>query len=119
MCAMKKKKNPRTPQPHWDKLVTVWFKFCCDNLCDAPVFDGSAPRDLLNIVKALQHRAITSGEEWSETVATSRLHMFLTFAFQDSWLKKNWLLSNLNRQKEKIFFNLRKKVNELSTVAPY
>lgn len=117
---MKRKKKIQTPEPHWDKLVGVWFKFCRDVFGDVPVFDGSSPRDLKSIVKALKNRAITSGEEWTELCATSRLHHFLTFAYQDSWLKKNWLLSNLNRQKEKIFFNLRKIVNQnLSSVAPY
>lgn len=100
---MKKKKAP--PEKYWNDYVSIFFRFCSQKFHDVPTFDGSAPRDLKAIVTALRKRAEHAGVEWDYETATSRFHHFLEFAIQDKWLAENWLLSNLNRQKDKLFLN--------------
>lgn len=107
----RKKKTPAEVEPYWSDFVQIWFKFCRDRFSDSPVFDGSAPRDLKGIIKALKKRAALKKQEWTHDVATHSFYSFLSFAYTDPWLRKNWLLFNLNRQKEKLFFNLRKSVS--------
>lgn len=114
MATKKAKRKKVPPEPYWNDLVSVYFDFCRTHLGDEPSFDGSAPRDMKAIIKTLHDRATTSGIEWTLKVAQSRFHNFLTFAFQDSWLAKNWLLSNINRQKDKIFYNIRAAVKKQS-----
>lgn len=111
MAKAKKEKAP--PEPFWNELVEVWFNFCKEKFNEPPTFDGSAPRDLKFIVSTLHERAIASELEWTEELATSRFHKFLSFAYESSeWLRNNWLLSNLNRQKDAIFFNIRAATNK-------
>jgi hypothetical protein len=110
MAKVKKtRKEKAPPEPFWNEMVAVWFNFCEEKFNEKPTFDGSAPRDLKGIVSTLRTRAEKSGLMWSLSLAQLRLKNFLLFAYQDSeWLRKNWLLSNLNRQKDSIFFNLAK-----------
>lgn len=106
-------KKPKEVEPYWSDMVGIWFQICWDKFKDKPVFDGSSPRDLKAIVKSLRERTQSIDVEWSLDTAKSRLYKFFDFAYTDNpWLRKNWLLSNLNRQKESIFFNLRKTVNQ-------
>lgn len=107
MAKAKKEKAP--PEPFWNELVDVWFNFCKEQKKEKPTFDGSAPRDLKSIVSTLRKRAVESGQEWTQELATSRLYKFLLYAYDNSgWLRENWLLLNINRQKDIVFFNLAK-----------
>jgi hypothetical protein len=107
----KPKKEKAAPEPFWNELVEVYFNFCREKFHEPPSFDGSAPRDLKAIIKTLHDRAIKSNIEWTLPVAQFRFNNFLEFAYQDKWLKDNFLLSNINRQKDKIFFNIRAAIN--------
>jgi hypothetical protein len=99
----KKKNAPEETTPHWKALVDVWFKFHLDKKGVEPSFQGSAPKDLKAIVDNLQRRVEKNrGEPWTEEVATSYLTKFLTYAYDLDWIKDNFLLSNLNRQFDKI-----------------
>lgn len=112
-----KEKKPRKsttkkpPEPHWDELVNFWFSYCRDKKGEEPSFDGSAPRDLKNLIESLRIRCEKSNTEWTLEVALLRFKNFLDFAYQDSYLNKNWLLFNLNRQKDKIYFQIRAAIN--------
>lgn len=105
------KKTKAPPEPHWNELVEVYFNFCRNKFSEEPSFDGSAPRDLKSIIKTLRERAERSGHNWTLDIAQFRFNNFLEFAYQDSWLSKNFLLQNINRQKDKIFFNIRAAIN--------
>lgn len=109
---MPRKAKEKFIEPFWKELVSVWFAFIQSNFNTIPVFDGSAPRDLKSIIKALRERATTSNIDWTLKVATSRLNNFLSYAIQDDWLRRNFLLFNINRQKEKIFFNIKSALNK-------
>lgn len=107
----KKEKQPkkkRSAEPYWSDMVGVYFDFCRNRFNDIPSFDGSAPRDMKTIIAALRVRAEAKQIEWTHEVATTRWRSFLEYAFTDRWLAENWLLSNINRQKDKIFFNTSK-----------
>jgi hypothetical protein len=100
-------KKQKTVEPFWNELVEVYFSFCKEKFSEAPSFDGSSPRDFKSVIKSLHERAERSNVEWTQETATNRLKNFLEFAYRDNWLKSNFLLSNINRQKDKIFFNIR------------
>lgn len=100
---MAKAKQP--PEPFWNELVEIYFSFCQMKFNEKPSFDGSSPRDLKCIIQSLKKRAQDAGVDWTYGVAVSRLNRFLESAYGDQWLKNNFLLSNINRQKDKIFFN--------------
>lgn len=110
--AVVKQRKKKFIEPYWDAIVGVWFKFCIDNYGDKPSFDGSAPRDLKSIMKQLRERAEERGIEWSELAAVTRLNKFLEVANTYKYLNENWLLSNINRQKDTIFFNLSKQYSQ-------
>ncbi len=105
--AIRTKKTKKETEPYFKELVEVYFKFCREKFDEDPSFDGSAPRDLKNIISTLRQRATSKGIEWTLPVASLRLSLFLEYAFKDKWLSQNWLLFNLNRQKDKIFYNIR------------
>ena len=102
---MVKSKKKRPPEPYWNKLVSVYFEFCRSRFNDEPSFDGSAPRDMKNILIYLRTRAEAKDIEWTEEIAATRWKSFIEYAFTNRWLAENWLLSNINRQKDAIVFN--------------
>ena len=104
MAKAKKEKKP--PEPFWNEQVGIFFEFTKAKFHDTPSFDGSAPRDLKNILAVLRKRAEDKGVEWSYEVATTRFRHFLEWAYADNWLRQNWLLSHINRHKDKIFFEI-------------
>ena len=110
MAKEKTEKKPATQ--HWQKLIDVFFNFYEKNFeGEKPSFDGSAPRDLKSIVEALKKRADDASVEWTEENATIRLQKFFEAALKVDWLRENFLLFNLNRQKDKIFVSIKKQVN--------
>lgn len=113
--AAKKPKKEKLPEPFWNELVSVYFDFCRSKFNENPSFDGSAPKDLKNIIQSLHKRAVDSNVEWDLAMAKQRLWKFLEFSFQDYWLRNNFLLSNINRQKDKIFFNIRSAILKTKT----
>lgn len=106
MTRVKKEKKP--PIDYWQDMVECYFEFTKSKFSEPPTFDGSAPRDLKTIVSTLKQRAESAGIVWTKEIALSRFKTFLEFAFSDWWLSENWMLSNINRQKDKIFFKAAK-----------
>lgn len=100
-----KKRQKKPPEPHWNLLVQTWFRFCKLFFKCEPSFDGSAPRDLKTIIIQLRERCEKSGHKWTENESTQRLWLFLKGAYDVPWLRDHWTLSNINRQKDTIFFN--------------
>jgi hypothetical protein len=103
-----KPKKPKQIEPHWNKAVETWFKFTTDKFNAPPSFDGSAPRDLKCIITQLRQRAEAKNIEWSELALVTRLNAFLDAAYTYQYLRTHWLLLNINRQKDIIFFDLAK-----------
>lgn len=116
--AAKKTRQPKVVEPYWTEIVAEWFKFNQEKFGIKPSFDGSSPRDLKIIIKALHERATEQQVEWTLQIATSRFINFLKYAYQDNWLSKNFLLFNLNRQKDKIFIHIQSIINS-QTSTPF
>lgn len=106
---MVKNKTTKEKEPYWNDLVSVFFSFCKEKFDTIPSFDGSQPRDLKRLISALRKRCEGAGHIWDYEAATSRFRHFLEYSYNtDRWLADNFLLSNLNRHKDKIFFNISK-----------
>lgn len=101
----KKKRIKKPPEPYWNDLVQLWFRFYRMHYFTEPSFDDSAPRDLKNIVYQLRTRCEKSNKEWSHQEAEKRLWLFLKSALDIPWLKSHFTLFNINRQKDIIFSN--------------
>lgn len=106
----KGKKEVKQPQEHWQILVKTFFDFCEEKFGEKPSFDGSSPRDLTGIVESLKKRAVESQVIWTCDVAVLRFKSFLGYAYEDRWLRDNFILFNLNRHKDKVFFSIRKSI---------
>lgn len=102
----KAKKEKKQPEPFWNEQVGIFFDFTKSKFHENPSFDGSSPRNLKNILTELRKRAEDKKVEWTYEVATTRFRMFLEHAYMDRWLSENWLLQNIDRQKDKIFFSV-------------
>lgn len=105
---MTKKKEKIPPLDYWQDFVALYFEFTKSKFTEVPSFDGSAPRDLKAIILALKKRADDAGVEWTQEVALFRFKKFLEYAFSDWWLSNHWMLSNINRMKDPIFFKAAK-----------
>ena len=109
MTKVKKEKKPKVIELYWQDFVTAYFDFTKSKFTETPSFDGSAPRALKAIIQTLRKRAEEGGIEWTKETAIQRFKKFLEYAFSDWWLSENWLLSNINRQKDKVIFKAAKK----------
>ena len=104
MSRVKKEKKPA--ELYWQKFIDVYFEYTMEKFSAPPTFDGSAPRDLKSIVVSLRTRAEAQGVEWTEETAMKRFKEFLDMAYSEWWLREHWMLSNINRSKDPIFFKV-------------
>jgi hypothetical protein len=104
---MKRKKNISPAREFWQPLVKILFDFCEDKFGDKPSFDGSAPKDMGLIIDAIKTKCDEKNIAWTEEMAKRSWLLFLQTCYDDKWLHDNFLLLNLNRQKDKIFFKLK------------
>lgn len=100
-----KKKEDATP--HWSALVSEWFRFYVQMHGGAkPSFEevkgspSSPPSNLKQLMQKIRQRVAdhpaTANVVWDEGNAVTYLRMYLTKAWNDQWLRDNFLLSNLN-----------------------
>lgn len=87
---------------YWTKFISTWFSFNEKKFGEKPSFKGPDPRHLKKIIGLLKSRAGRKGIDWNEENAIGRFSQFLERAHTDSWLSKNFLLSNLEKQFDKI-----------------
>lgn len=102
MTRVKKEKKPA--ELYWQDFIDCYFEYTKQKYGMSPTFDGSAPRDLKSIVQALRKRAEDQGIEWTKETALFRFKTFLDYAYSEWWLREHWMLSNINRSKDPIFF---------------
>lgn len=112
MAKVKKAKQP--PELYWNDFVSIFFSFTKEKFNETPSFDGSQPRDLKNIIIELRKRCEKGKHEWTYEAATTRFRHFLEYCFLDRWLSNNWILRNLNSQKDRIFFEMARKYQNLA-----
>lgn len=99
---IKKEAVIEEPEPFWQSLVEVWFDFNRKEFGDEPSFQRDEPKILKRIIQLLKKRAATKNEPWTEETAPVRFKNFLDKAFKQKWLNENFLLSNLEKQFDKI-----------------
>lgn len=100
----KAKKEKKPAELYWQDFIEAYFSYTKEKFKEPPTFDGSAPRDLKAIIQALRKRAEDQKVEWTKQVALNRFKMFLDMAYSEWWLREHWMLSNINRSKDPIFF---------------
>lgn len=98
----------KSVEPHWQSLVTTFFDFYKTNFFgEKPTMDGASSFAMKQIVQSLRKRAEDSNKSWDENSANEKWKLFLQYAYADSWLKQNFLLKNINSQKDKIFVRIK------------
>lgn len=102
---VKKKIKDDLPEPHWQVITNTWFAFNKKEFGDDPSFDRDEPKILKRILHRLKHRAEKQSVEWTEAEALTRFTNFLNKCYADKWLAANFLLSNLEKQFDKIILN--------------
>ena len=96
------KKKEEVPEPYWTKLVDTFFDFVKQKFGEPPLFAGQDPKFFKSIIQKLKARAAQKNFEWTEEIAVSRLKVFLSYCYDEPWLKSNFILKNLDSQFEKI-----------------
>lgn len=99
------KKNEEPPEPYWDVLVKTWFDFGMEKFKVKPSFDGQDPKIFKRIIQRLKKRALSKDVPWTQETGAARLRIFLEMAFSDKWISQNFLLSNLEKQFDKVIQN--------------
>jgi hypothetical protein len=94
--------------PWWQPCVDVWFEFNQSEFHEEPSFKGADPKLLKIICENLEKRTLAKGKAWDKVTAPNTLRHFLTLAHRDTWLKGNFLLTNLERFFDKIIMNANK-----------
>ena len=79
----------------WVPLKNTWFDFYQKKFSARPTFQGAAPKNLKFIAGRLEQLVAEKGREWSEPYAVRCLAGFLEKAYEEEWLRKNFLLTNL------------------------
>lgn len=94
--------NKNQSEPYWQSLLSTWVSFYKKKKSEDPTITGRECRELKSLIGLLKARADKKGVGWNEENALSRFSQFLERAYSDPWLSKNFLLSNLVKQFDKI-----------------
>lgn len=113
----KKSKAEKETTPHWQILVDVWANFYEQKKGEKPTISGSALKDLKAILKNLENRSHARGKVWTHETAAATFTAFLEHAYKLDWIPNNFLLSNLNRQFDKIITSKNGTANSNSKTA--
>ena len=96
------KKDEPVKVLYWGKIVETWFSFYKKYYLIDPTFTGAAAKNLKLIIdrlKALSEKMVLPADRgpviWSEDYAIKIFTKFLEMAISDTWIRDNFLLSNL------------------------
>lgn len=103
-----KKKNISPAREFWQPLVKIFFDFCEQQFGAKPSFDGASAKSMGLIIDSIAQRCKEKDIEWTEDIACRSWKLFLITAHEDRWLQENFILTNLNKFKDKVFFKLSK-----------
>ena len=90
---------------HWPALTRIWIVFVQDRFGEKPSFKGRDPKHFKSILQVLKRRTEEKGGEWTEEKAKDELGWFLQKAFEDEWLRKNFLLTHIEKFMDKVILN--------------
>lgn len=113
------RKNEEPPEPFWDLLVKTWFDFGIEKFHVTPSFQGQDPKIFKRIIHRLKKRAAEKKVDWNQDTGPARLKIFLEMAYSDKWISENFLLSNLEKQFDKVIQNQASKKTKVITDLQY
>lgn len=87
---------------YWQVLVKTWFEFYSEKFGQEPSFPPSMAAHLKSIVVRIRKISDKKGFEWTEQHAIRSFHHFLAKAWEDEWLRANFLLTNLSTKFDSI-----------------
>lgn len=89
---------------HWKTLVDYWFSFYETKFQAKPTFNKTAAASLKSIMGFIKKNASEKSHDqaWTEEFAKRCLERFLNLAYEDNWLKANFLLNNLSSKYDSI-----------------
>lgn len=111
---MKKAKTEKKVTPFFNENVEVYFRFYETKFGLKPSFDGSAPRDLKQILDAMKKLSDDKQVEWTLDISKRMMLAFLQTSYNDVFFKDNFLLFLLNRHKDKIFLKIKSQIDGTS-----
>lgn len=80
---------------YWKKITDTWFRYYETKTTLKPTFDGASAKALKKIIEGLKKISEQKNIEWSEDNADRSFTNFLSKAYQDEWLRSNFLLNIL------------------------
>lgn len=93
----------------WKIYVNDWFVFYKKQFGANPTFKPADAKHLKFIVNQLEKISVSPEKPWTQEYALKVYHHFLNKAISDSWLKSNFLLTNLSTKFDSIVNNPNKK----------
>lgn len=101
----KKVPSKKESTPHWELLVETWFTYYESKKGIEPTFEGAQTKALKAILENLQKRSEARNFEWNEIKAKETFSTFLEYAYKDTWLSNNFILTNINSKFDTIIAN--------------
>ena len=87
---------------HWAALCKAYSDWYKEQFGFTPDFRGAESTSMKQVVSKLKAIAEENKYIWTEEIAVMYLLKFLKLAYEDKWLKENFLMKNINQQFSKI-----------------
>ena len=87
---------------HWQKLVDTWFSFYNEKFSLDPTFNTAAAGSYKKIIERIEKVSKQAGKDWTEEYASSCLLNFFNKAYNDKWIRDNFLLPVLYQKFDSI-----------------
>lgn len=95
-------KKERKPIEHFNPCVAIWFEVYLSSYGRKPTFKSPEAASFKSLLLKLKDSCAEAGKDWTQENATQALRAYLMAARKDNWLCNNFLISNLNRQYDKV-----------------
>lgn len=87
---------------YWSKLVETWHAFYFEKFGLEPTFNPVSASNYKKIIARIEKVATQVGQNWSEEYAISCLRNFFSKAYNDPWIRDNFLLPILYQKFDSI-----------------
>lgn len=109
--------KPKKEIKHWKVIVDLWFKFYKTKFDVDPTFNATHAKSLKLILQRLEKLSVSKKIDWTEEIAIKSMQKFFEQAWEDDWLKQNFLLTNLSSKFDSIINKPPKTIQGNSTFA--
>lgn len=97
-----KKTKKKSEVFYWKKIIDLWFEFYKSKFNTNPTFNATAGKNLKSIISRLEKMSKEKKIEWTEDVCLRSFDKFLKNAWDDNWLRENFLITNLSSKFDSI-----------------